>query len=470
MASHAQRFQAPRGTRDFPPPQMAVRRHVEAAWRHASVVHGFEEVEGPTFEHVELYTTKSGPGIVSELFTFTRAGGDTTYALRAEFTPTLARMVAALGTAAPRPVKWFSVPCLFRAERPQRGRLREHVQWNVDVVGEPGPAAEAEVIATAVTALRRLGLGPDALAFRVSHRGLAAALLEARCGVDADRLDAALQLLDRREKVPAEVFAEQAADVGMDPAGLALLDRFAGTRIPLADVRDGGAALLPDDADSAALLESAPGFDELRELAGRLGDAGVLDWCRLDLSIVRGLAYYTGIVFEVHETGGRERAVAGGGRYDGLVELFGGPPSPAVGFGMGDVVLGLVLADRGLLPAAEELVPAPDCFVLGDDAAVGSRKERLLAALREAGVHARRSYRATTKVRKWLEEAAKARARLAVIVDGDRPDVVAVKDLATGEQREVPEAELVAAVLASAEPTGTAAPGPAAPPAGGPAG
>lgn len=443
MASRTHRFQAPRGTRDFPPSEMAVRRHIEAAWREASTLHGFDEIEGPTFEHLDLYTAKSGPGIVSELFSFTRAGGDTTYALRAEFTPTLARMVAALGSAAPRPVKWFAIPCLFRAERPQRGRLREHVQWNVDLIGDPEPTAEAEVIATAVTALGRLGLGPADVAFRVSHRGLVQSLLGSRCGVPADRIDAALQLLDRREKVPADVFAAQAAEVGLDASGLAVLERFAATTIPLADLitagADEGAGLIPEDPETSAMLMADPGFDALRHLARHLEDAGCLDWCRLDLSIVRGLAYYTGIVFELHETGGRERAVAGGGRYDGLIELFGGPPSPAVGFGMGDVVLGLLLAERGLLPPGEELLPRPDCFVLGDDATDGRRKARLLAALRGAGLHARRSYRSTSKVRKWLEEATRARARYAVILDADRPGTCAVKDLDAGTQVEVAE-------------------------------
>ncbi len=444
MASRTHRFQAPRGTRDFPPPEMAVRRHIEAAWREASTLHGFDEIEGPTFEHLDLYTAKSGPGIVSELFSFTRSGGDTTYALRAEFTPTLARMVAALGSAAPRPVKWFAIPCLFRAERPQRGRLREHVQWNVDLIGDHEPTAEAEVIATAVTALGRLGLGPADVAFRVSHRGLVQSLLTARCGVPADRIDVALLLLDRREKVPAEVFAAQAAEVGLDAAGLTVLERFAATTIPLADLvagdpGDAGPALLPEDPETSAMLLADPGFEALRQLARHLEDAGCLDWCRLDLSIVRGLAYYTGIVFELHETGGRERAVAGGGRYDGLIELFGGPPSPAVGFGMGDVVLGLLLADRGLLPPGEDLLPRPDCFVLGDDTTDGRRKARLLATLRATGLHARRSYRSTTKVRKWLEEATRARARYAVILDADRPGICAVKDLDAGTQVEVTE-------------------------------
>lgn len=448
MAPRSHRYQAPKGTRDFDPRTMAVRRHIESAWRRAATCHGFDEVDGPMFEHVELYTAKSGEGIVSELFTFTRAGGDTDYALRAEFTPTAARMVAGLGSAAPRPVKWFSMPSLFRAERPQRGRLREHIQWNVDVFGTEDPSAEAEVIATAAAALRDLGLGPDTVRFRVSHRELAADLLRGPGGVDDENLAAAFALLDRREKLPREVFAEQAAAIGLDPAGLDVLDRFATSSIGLDALADDTAlaAALGDDEQAMALLSEGAGARDLRDLATHLDRAGVLDWCRLDLSIVRGLAYYTGIVFELHENGGGERAMAGGGRYDGLVELFGGPPTAAVGFGMGDVVLGLVLGDRGLLPAEDERLPRPDAFVLGDEATVAERKARLIAALRGTGLHIRRSYKATTKTRKWLEEATKARARFAVILDPERPERAAVKNLDTGEQLDVPDVE-VAGIL-----------------------
>src|ERR1041385_5422722 len=154
------RFQGPKGTRDFFPAEMAWRRYLESAWRKASIRNGFEEVEGPIFEPLDLYKVKSGEGIVSELFHFKRTGGQSEYALRPEFTPTLARMVASKANALPKPIKWFCIPNLCRAERPQRGRLREFLQWNVDMLGLEGPAADAEVIFTAVDLLRSLGLGP----------------------------------------------------------------------------------------------------------------------------------------------------------------------------------------------------------------------------------------------------------------------------------------------------------------------
>ena len=163
-------IRTPKGTRDFYPQQMAVRQHLDDAWRSASISHGFEEIEGPNFEHLDLYVLKSGEGIVSELFSFRRQGGDDDYALRPEFTPTLARMVAARGSSLPRPVKWFAIPAHFRAERPQRGRLREFRQWNVDMLGLEDPSADAEVLSTAVVALEKLGLGPEDFVVRLSWK------------------------------------------------------------------------------------------------------------------------------------------------------------------------------------------------------------------------------------------------------------------------------------------------------------
>ena len=411
---------------------MAVRRHIEGAWRDASVRHGFDEIEGPTFEHLELYTVKSGEGIVSELFSFRRAGGDDDYALRPEFTPTLARMVAAKGPSLPRPVKWFAVPSHFRAERPQRGRLREFVQWNVDMLGLDDPAADAEVIATAVSALDRLGLGPDTVTVRLSHRDAVALGLQA-LGVRPESMNAAFALLDRRDKMAPEVFAEKTGELGLDAEGLAAFDRLARTRRPIG-------------IEPAALAEEtgvpASAFEPMAALRDALVDAGLADWCEWDLGIVRGLAYYTGSVFEIHETGGRERAIAGGGRYDGLVELMGGPPTSAVGFGMGDVVLGLVLRDRGLLDGIAP--PAPSIFVVAATEDADRPAVRLLAALRRAGVHARRSYRSTRNVGKLLGEASKAGATTAVILGGELADgLVQVKDLAGGEQRSEPIEGLV---------------------------
>ncbi len=441
MTQH--RFQAPKGTRDFPPDEMAIRRHVESAWRRAATRHGFDEIEGPMFEHLELYTVKSGEGIVSELFSFQRAGGDDHYALRPEFTPTLARMVAARAGGLPRPIKWFAIPNHFRAERPQRGRLREFVQWNVDMLGFEGPEADAEVIATGIAALTELGLGPNDVKVRISHRDAVGLGLQA-LGVDGASLAKAFELLDRRDKLPDDVFAERAAALGLESDSLERFDRLARTR-----------ASLQSDLDELATAAGIPteAFEPLVALRTALDDAGIGAWCEWDLGIVRGLAYYTGSVFEVHETGGSERAIAGGGRYDGLVELMGGPSMTAVGFGMGDVVLGLVLRDRGLL---DQVAPAtPDVFVISTSEETDGEAVRLMSRLRDSGIHARRSYRTTRNVGKLLGEASKSGASGAVIVERVVPELqLQWKNLQSGEQAPITEMEVAARVDAAARERG----------------
>ena len=435
------KFQSPKGTRDFYPAEMAVRRRIEAAWRDASVAFGFDEIDGPTFEHLELYTAKSGEGIVNELFSFRRAGGSDDYALRPEFTPTLARMAAA---QLPVPIKWFAVPNFFRAERPQRGRLREFYQWNVDLLGAEGPAIDAEVIGVAVAALARLGLKHTDVRVKISHRVAAAKLVRA-LGVAEESVAGAFELLDRRDKMPPEEFTKRAAALGLAGDALARFESAVRTRVQV--------------GEDLGVLASAAGIaaDELGELAAlrdALVAADLAPWCEFDLGIVRGLAYYTGTVFEIHEASGGERAIAGGGRYDGLVELFGGPKTPAMGFGMGDVVLGLVLADRGLLPKdGNELLPRPDAFVVSaGEPAADAELPRLVARLRADGFHVRHSYKATRNVGKLLADASKQRARFAVILGAELAEGRAMlKDLASGEQRPVALAELANLLRAPAQ-------------------
>lgn len=429
-------FQGPKGTRDFYPPQMAVRRHIEAAWRSASIDSGFEEIEGPMYEHLELYTVKSGEGIVSQLFSFRREGGTDDYALRPEFTPTLARMAAAKGRSLAIPTKWFAIPSHFRAERPQRGRLREHTQWNVDVMGINDASADVEVISTALLGLERLGLTSDDVKVRLSHRGSVAAVLGA-LGVTEERMTAAFELLDRRDKMKDDEFREHAGTLGLDEEAVKRFDEAARVVVPLAES-------LGSLAGRLGVAEST--LEEFAELRSGLIDAGLGEWCVVDTGIVRGLAYYTGTVFEIFSAKSSERAIAGGGRYDGLVELFGGPPIPACGFGMGDVVLGLVLEDRGLLGEDEgaSFLPRPDVYLLSTcedgDAQMGS----MLFALRRAGIHARRSHKSTRNLGKLLAEAGKSSARNAVILGQELGDGnVVLKDLEGGGQELVLIDELV---------------------------
>lgn len=443
------KIQPPTGTRDLYPLEAAKRRFITEAWRKVSINHGFEEIDGPTFEHLELYTVKSGEGIVNELFSFTRAGGEKDYALRPEFTPTLARMYAARANSLPKPTKWFSVGPYFRAERPQRGRSREFLQWNCDVIGlatseKPTSAdilraksdADAELVGCVIGLLRALRLGPKDAQVRISDRLLIADVLN-EIDVPKNRHDAALAVLDKRSKLePAEAvrFAES---VGLSATFLARFDEV----IHKYEDFDAVRGTLGEQVDRAM------GMRSVLALHDALQTMGFSEWIDVDYSIVRGLAYYTGMVFEVIVDG--ERAVAGGGRYDNLIELFGGPPTPAVGFGMGDVVLSLVLQDKGLMPSDAELLEKaglrPDVFVIADAgrdasddqrAAIENQLRPTVAALRSAGLHARHSYKSTKNIGKLLEEASRLRARFAVIIDS--PQSAKIKDLTTNTQDQSP--------------------------------
>lgn len=422
-------FQAPKGTRDLYPLDAARRRFITEAWRRASVLHGFEEVDGPTFEHLSLYTVKSGDAIVSELFSFKRAGGEDDYALRPEFTPTLARLYAARAGSLPRPAKWFTTGAFFRAERPQRGRLREFMQWNVDLLGDDSPAADAEIIACCVSLLASLGLTPKDVRVRVNHRAALQAWLESR-GLAADRHGALFKLLDQRGKLPDDDFRKGLAEFGftLDQAEVFVKGVV---RLTIDDPAHRG------PGPSREVIDLTFFSQAVTALATHLTQAGIMDWVDFDLSVVRGLAYYTGMVFEVHEAGGNERAIAGGGRYDNLVELFGGPKTPAVGFGMGDVVLALVLEERGLMPAGAAMMEKaglrPDVFVVSNGLEESDAQVRpLVAMLRAAGLHARHTYKTTKNVGKLLKEAADANARFAVIVENGQ--LATIKDLAGGVQ------------------------------------
>jgi histidyl-tRNA synthetase len=447
MAS-SKKFQAPRGTRDFYPADMAVRRYIEGVWRTASINHGFDEVEGPTIEHIDLYTHKSGPGIVNELFQVysgkdeqqiaaIRAGDDAPYALRPEFTPTLARMVVAKAAQLPKPIKWFAIPGHYRAERPQRGRLREFIQWNVDYVGgEDDPArADAEVIACAVGALEKFGLGPGDVKVHVFDRRIAESRAKAS-GVEGDRFLSLLWLIDNMGKLSDEQIRAEVEKHGITQKDvLSFQEHFRRAKALSASGQ-------PMEQVGAEIGLSKELVANVAQVMNNLGGIGLGPWLTFDPDIVRGLAYYTGTVFEIIAEG--ERAVAGGGRYDRLIESFGGPSMPACGFGMGDVVLGLLLHDKGLLPEEVYMQPLrPHVFVIAASDDTAAKLPAIVARLRKAGLHVRHSYRSTRNVGKLLGEAGKAFARTAIILGEElAAGRVALKDLDGGEQREVALDEL----------------------------
>ena len=423
------KFQAPKGTRDFYPEEMAWRNHLLDTWRRVSVRNGFEQVDGPVFELLDVYKVKSGEGIVGELFHFQDRGGRD-LAIRPEFTPTLARMVAQKANALPKPIKWFSIPNFCRAERPQRGRLREFWQWNIDVLGLDTPIADAEILFTAVDLFQEMGLTSQQVRIKISHRDTVHHILS-RIGVIDENMLNAFDLLDRRDRLAPEQFAAGTTELGLDQDQVERFEQMCRRKFPVGDLDHLGRSIGMNEP-----------LVELQALDAQLRAFGISDWCEYDLSIVRGLAYYTGTVFEIHELSGAERAMAGGGRYDRLIELFGGPAMSAVGLGMGDVVLSNVLFDKGLMP--ENVSSRPDIYLVAvtDDGA--DRQAALAAQLRRAGVHARFSYKSGRNVGKMLKEAASARARFAVILDEKVGQGIALlKDLSSGEQSETRIADLV---------------------------
>jgi histidyl-tRNA synthetase len=357
------------GFRDFYPDEFAHRAYITRIWREVARRYAFVEYDGPPLEPLELYTKKSGEEIVGQLYNFVDKGGREV-ALRPEMTPTLARMVAARANALRKPVRWFSVPQLFRYERQQKGRLREHFQLNVDIIGESDVTADAELLAVAIDIMREFGLSPEDVRARVSDRRLLRALLH-RLGISDAQLAGVFAVIDKFERQPREVSVEKLSAVGVGTeAANSLFGMLDGMTLE---------ALSAAYGDTPAVAER---IAELERYYAYLGDLGVADWVVLDLSIVRGLAYYTGIVFELFDARGEFRAICGGGRYDNLLNSLGGVDLPALGFGMGDVVLGELLRARGL---SDVPIGEPDFWVAA--AENGDLRDVMLAAtqLRRAG-------------------------------------------------------------------------------------
>lgn len=416
------------GFRDFAPEALAEREHVFGSWRSVARRYGFQEYDGPPLEPLDLYREKSGDEIVGQLYAFVDKGGREV-SLRPEMTPSLARMLGERSRAMAKPIRWFSIPQLFRYERQQRGRLREHFQWNVDILGEAGTGADAEVLAVAVDALRALGLGPDDFVARVSDRRLLSAILRA-LGVPGDRIAATCTDIDKYERVGPDATRarlHESAGLGpgavdslleiLDSPGLAVVEDLLGER----------------DAVGASLAE-------LRRYRADLAAMGLDPFLRFDLRIVRGLAYYTGIVFELFDRRGEMRAICGGGRYDQLLERVGGQPLSAVGFGMGDVVLTELLRDRELLP---EATPSMDCFIASVSPAQRLLGREIAHVLREAGSAVAYAFE-QRPVRKQLAMAARQGARKVILLGPEETErgVAVIRDMAQGSQREVSLADL----------------------------
>lgn len=340
------------GFRDFYPQELAERAHIMRTWREVARRYAFVEYDGPPLEPLDLYTKKSGDEIVGQLYNFVDKGGREV-ALRPEMTPTVARMVAARANALRKPVRWFSMPQLFRYERQQKGRLREHYQLNVDLFGTSDIAADAELVACAVDIVRAFGLTSSDVVVRVSDRRILQAFLLS-LGVPSDSIGGVYGVIDKLERTPPAISSEKLSALGVPPDAIGRILDIANVGFEEVQERLGTSPVAQQVEEFARFLRYVPA------LLG--GDAG---WLRLDLSIVRGLAYYTGIVFELFDKLGEFRAICGGGRYDNLLKSLGGADMPALGFGMGDVVLGELLRARGLMLAQES---GPDVWLAAGEA------------------------------------------------------------------------------------------------------
>jgi histidyl-tRNA synthetase len=389
------------GFRDFLPAECAKRNYIFATWREVARRYGFVEWDGPVLEPTELYTKKSGPEIVAQLFNFTDKG-EREVAMRPELTPTLARVVAARDREFKKPLKWFSIPQCFRYEKQQRGRLREHFQLNCDIIGEASLEADVELLALAIDLLRAFGLTSDDVVVRISDRGFWTEFLKKQ-NVPEERWPEMLQAIDKSEREPREKTEEKLGSLA--PAVFAIFNNGAEN-------------------------------DRLNGVMSGLHARGMGEFAKVDVRIVRGLAYYTGIVFEVFDRAGKLRAIAGGGRYDDLIgNLSGGAVSlPALGFAMGDVVLGELL----------ETIPsegAADIYAVVAKEQQRADAMRVVQQLRDAGHRVDYSL-GQAKVGKQFQAAEQLGARSAVLF-GDEWPQVAVKDLATGKQELVAHEELI---------------------------
>lgn len=415
-----------KGFRDFFPEDLALRNHIFETWREVARRYGFVEYDGPPLEPLELYTRKSGPEIVEQLYEFEDKGGRRV-ALRPEMTPTFARMVSSRAAALPKPIRWFSIPQLFRYEQPQKGRTREHFQLNVDVVGEEGVAADAEVVAAAVDTLRAFGLGAEDVAARVSSRRLAAAVLR-EAGVPGGGMEEAYRALDKAERRDEGWVRARLGEAGADDAGVDRILAFTEMDLP---------AVRAEYADASDVRAAADRLERLFEL---LGHYGLSDYVEFDAGLVRGLAYYTGVVFELWDRQGEMRAICGGGRYDDLLESLGGRDLPAAGFGMGDVVLADLLRERGL---AGEHEAGVDDFVVFIDEEQRPLAMRVVRALRDQGRKAAYDLEGRS-VGRQFGAADQAGARRTIVLGPDEVsrDVALVREMESGDEHEVPLSEL----------------------------
>lgn len=420
----AKGFQTLKGFRDFFPDECAARNYIFEAWRTVAKRYGFVEYEGPVLEPTDLYKKKSGDEIVGQLFCFVDKG-ERDVSMRPELTPTLARMVAARQRDFRKPLRWFSIGQFFRYERHQKGRGREFYQFNCDILGEPSAAADAELAALSIDIMRELGFTSKDFRLRISDRE-AWTRFASDSGVDEEQLTDFLQVIDKMERTKPEDFEKSLSQFGLAPSDIAdFIDRGTGAS------------------------------ENLKSILSELEARGLSEFVEVDLRIVRGLAYYTGAVYEIFDIGKGMRAVAGGGRYDQLLELIGGVDMAACGFAMGDMVItDLVRETEG----PDEKLATAVSYQLGIDVYVVVAEEekrpevnQVVQTLRDSGLQTAFSM-TPNKIGKQFQAAEQMNSRFAVVIGSEYPEVT-VKNLAERSEITCKSEELAESISAQSNPT-----------------
>ena len=409
-------IQAVKGTREFYPQEMAIRNWLYEKIRQVSRSYGYSEYDGPFLEPIALYAAKSGEELVKEQsFVFPDRGGNM-IALRPELTPSLARMIAKKQHQLSYPLRWWSFGPFWRYEKPQKGRAREFFQWNIDLIGCESPESDAELVAICADFFREVGLAPDQVKVFVNNRRLMDKKLS-ELGIDTEIKKSTLNVIDRQDKMDADTWKAYALDSG------------------LTEVQFNGLVQILDDED---LYKES---EDLLRVFGVLENLKVSEYVQFDAKIVRGLDYYTGVVFEGRDVGKNSRAILGGGRYDNLVQDVGGDPLTGVGFAMGDVVIPIILSEYGVLPELS-VNPVPIMVTVFDESMMAESLS-VSAMLRKNGFLVQ-MYPEPAKMGKQFKYAGQSGARFAVVIGPDEKTqgIVQVKDLSTREQTGVPLEDL----------------------------
>ncbi|MBC8258964.1 MAG: histidine--tRNA ligase [SAR324 cluster bacterium] len=421
-------LQPVKGTRDFFPDEMRLRNWLFETWRSVSEQAGFEEYDTCVLEHEELYIRKAGDEISKQLYSFEDKGGRR-LSLRPEMTPSLARLVLQHKKSISFPIKWFSMPQCFRYERMTKGRRREHFQWNADIIGQPGIVAEAEILLLLISACESMGLSSNKIRIFINDRRILNSILS-QIKVPQELHSEVLVIMDKRDKISSEALTTMLAELGMSSKQVEQLNRFL-LKSELQELRDS--------------LNDTEGIDELQNLMQLLETAGYADYLQFDISIVRGLSYYTGAVFEVNSPEKQHRAICGGGRYDSLLSAYGGETVPAVGFGFGDVVILDVLKELNRFP---ELTKNIDYTIIPFDKEQLGTALKIAAKLRLQGSTVDCNF-SLKKMKKMMQQANESGAAKAVLLFPDElsENKVVIRDLTLREQKPVKIVDL----LSSAE-------------------